>query len=661
MALGVPEFRRALIQLGGALDGDIGKLIAAVGRLDLPDALRLVTDAYPELSSPYLAAAADLTATWYEDQPADGAEAAEFIAEPAPLPTVEQLAVNARWALTEKNPTTALLGAGRRQLFQQHRDTVLLNAEREGVAWAREARPGACGFCRMTATRILTEGFGGAPGLYRSEESATANPHTVDAKGHDWCRCVAVPIRRGQEYTIPGYVHDWLGDYEAVSRDESGRLLPAWKIADNMEKRAAERGEPVSEATDDRDRRPTPPAPTVIDLDQPAGKSGATSPPKSKPADQPGSPTGPIAGQLAIEAPQRQRALNRPPQPIALPAARTLLMLTAAPSRPAVPTPDPGAIAEWLDAEDDHRHALDYWRRVDAEDLHSLPADEKIPDPPAPAERVVPPPEPPAALATPDPDPVVDVRADDHAGETPLNRAIREFEEALATGDDDAIERAADAMERAELAEIAERERAEKLAAKTAQQRARREAARDAELEAIGQLVEQGEDPEFAEVAVLIRRPEWQKRIDAELAKSRNIVTQDGRTPREAVQKEFENQLLEQIRRREFMRQARADGHRGKGFDDLVDSVFRQRVDELYFEAEDATNGYMVKRRFEGKFHPKKLWYVNEATARKYMSEEMAQWFDENGRITRPVFRQMILDGSTNWSKYTKRTGDFNA
>ena len=64
MALGVPEFRRALIRIGDALDGDIGNLVAAVGRLDVPAAMRLVTDAYPELASPYLARAADLTATW---------------------------------------------------------------------------------------------------------------------------------------------------------------------------------------------------------------------------------------------------------------------------------------------------------------------------------------------------------------------------------------------------------------------------------------------------------------------------------------------------------------------------------------------------------------------------------------------------------------------
>ena len=81
----------------------------------------------------------------------------------------------------------------------------------------------------------------------------------------------------------------------------------------------------------------------------------------------------------------------------------------------------------------------------------------------------------------------------------------------------------------------------------------------------------------------------------------------------------------------------------------------------MYLEAETATNGHMVVPRHMNTFSPKRLWYVNEATARKYMSEEMANWFDENGRLTRPVFRQMVLDGETNLSKYTHQVGDFNA
>ena len=635
MALGVPEFRRALIRIGDAMDGDIGKLVAAVGRLDVPAAMRLVTDAYPELASPYLALAADLTATWYEEQPA-AAGAEPFEAKPAELPAVEQLAANARWALTQSNPTTALQRSGQRQFFQQHRDTVLLNVEREGVGWAREARPGACGVCRVMATRVLTMGFGGAPGLYRSELTAGANPHAKDAEGHDGCRCVGVPIRGGEPYTVPGYVHDWLDDYEAVSRDKSGRLLSLWQIAAAMEQRGAMRGEPIEADASDS-------APVIVDLD--AG-TPPSSPTPAAPREPLALPAGQSAGQLAIEAPKRQLALNRKPAPLAIEGPRQLLALTAAPDRPAVTPPDPRAIADWLDAEDDHRHAVEYWRRVDEENLHSLPAEQAfLENPPAetpPAALV----EPAVELATPDPEPVVDVQVDDHAGETALDRAVREFEEALASGDDARIEAAADAMERAERAEQADAERKAKAAA-------RREAARNAEQDRIFELVESGEDPQLAEAEVLASNADGRRRAAKLVA--------EGHHTQEQADREVYNYLLQRIRRRDFMAQARADGHRGKGFDDLVDSVFQRRVDEMYLEAEAATNGHMVGSRYMNTFSPKRLWYVNEATARKYMSEEMANWFDENGRLTRPVFRQMILDGETNLSKYTHQVGDFNA
>lgn len=58
--------------------------------------------------------------------------------------------------------------------------------------------------------------------------------------------------------------------------------------------------------------------------------------------------------------------------------------------------------------------------------------------------------------------------------------------------------------------------------------------------------------------------------------------------------------------------------------------------------------------------HPINLWYCSEAKAREVMSEEMANWFDANGRITLPVMRAMILDGDENFRRRTIMTQDFN-
>jgi hypothetical protein len=266
MATGAPEFQGALVRLADALGREAKKVTKALARLDQRDAMRYVSDAYPEIASPFLATAGDFAATWYEDQPTTADEA--FYASPADLPDVEQLAANGRWALTQPDPGNALVGSSRRQMFNQARETILNNAEQEpGTRWVRHARAGACGFCRMLATRALTEGHGGAPGLYRTEETASQTPHRKFEVGHDFCRCIVVPLRPGAEYVPPDYLPQWLDDYYAVSRDADGRLLPPATIAARMEAVGRER----QDAGDRMRRRPNEQlGPDVVDLDQSA-------------------------------------------------------------------------------------------------------------------------------------------------------------------------------------------------------------------------------------------------------------------------------------------------------------------------------------------------------------------------------------------------------
>src|SRR6478735_537456 len=109
MATGAPEFQGALVRLADALGREAKKVSKALARLDQADAMRYATDAYPEIASPYLAAAGDFAATWYEDQPTITEEA--FYATPAELPAVDQLAANARWSLTQQDPAGALDGS----------------------------------------------------------------------------------------------------------------------------------------------------------------------------------------------------------------------------------------------------------------------------------------------------------------------------------------------------------------------------------------------------------------------------------------------------------------------------------------------------------------------------------------------------------------------
>lgn len=79
--------------------------------------------------------------------------------------------------------------------------------------------------------------------------------------------------------------------------------------------------------------------------------------------------------------------------------------------------------------------------------------------------------------------------------------------------------------------------------------------------------------------------------------------------------------------------------------EDLVNEVFLEWASDAYFAAEDATRGYMLKPKFEGKFGPSDLWFCTEKQARTWMSDEMAAWFDANGRLTKAAVRGMIVDG----------------
>jgi len=540
MPIAVDELQRALAVLAARLGTDVERLLKRTGALDQQELLAFLTDAYPELVRPYEAAAGELTAQYYSEQPSTTPDFRAVAAEGAPT---EQLAASARWAALQQVPISALQGSAARSVMNASRDTVLGNVAREpGALWVRHASANACGFCRMLATRgavyrskasaesvvgrsinletsdrrqiaagvITREQALADRSKYRSAKQAGKRGKRVgDArvgalrgtrnmgdKYHDRCHCIAVPIRPGDSYEPPEYVQQWEDDYIAAvkSTKTAGKTKGDYGAIDVKA--------------------------VSLEMD----KIGAK--------------------RLAAEQHNAK-------------------------------------VARWLDAEDEHRHRVEYWRRVDAEDLHRIPPSERV-EPELP--QVV---------------------------ESPVDRAARELEEAIATGDDDRIGAAADALERAE--------NAERKAAQAAERKARK--ANEQADEIVG-LIEQGWEPAEAESHIT-------------------------------------GKSVESIRRRDFITQARTEGHTGAGFDDLISSVHNERVNEMYLAAESATNGYMVKRAYELKVSPKMLWSVNDATARKWMSDEMAAWFDENGRLTRPILRQMVLDGSYSIGRFTSQGQDY--
>lgn len=521
----VTEFQDALAELAARSGEATDRLLARISALSPAEARAFITDAYPALLTPYMAASAQLTTQWYAEQPVADAKpgAKVFVPTPAPLAQASQLAISGRWALTQTAPTVALQGNATRQVFNASRQTVEFNARAEGARWIRKAKPDACGFCKMLATRaaLQYDRFKGRDLSYAStgvrrkldRDGNLTKDYTLVVIGrsgrsrnkgdrarkigseyHDRCRCTAVPLRDGI-YEPPDYVERWTDEYiEAFDRFGGDAAA-------------------ISQALDLGRIRPDRVTAVADDVATAATAAAA--------------PAAPAAA-APVTAPE-------------LPPAE------AAPA--AVDT------------------AGDVVAQLDADQL-----------PPTAAK---------AAVAELD----------------ELDQTIADAMDALEAGDETL---AATLFDKAEKLEAAQKAKAAKVAAKQAADDATRAAQSDR----------------------IIR-----------------LIDDEGYTPAQAEAEVF-NVSVESIIRRDFIIKARAEGHQGAGFDELLTSVYRRQVEDWYWKAE-AEVGVLIKSRYIGRFDDRKLWTVNEATARKVMSDEMAAWFDANGgRVTRATYRDSILSGS---------------
>lgn len=111
---------------------------------------------------------------------------------------------------------------------------------------------------------------------------------------------------------------------------------------------------------------------------------------------------------------------------------------------------------------------------------------------------------------------------------------------------------------------------------------------------------------------------------------------------------EATGQSVEQQRREDAIARLRADGFTGRGFDELARAAFRKHIDELYWQAEADTNGYLLSNAGEAAgIDPRELFTGPAARARKWASDELLEWWDAHGRLTFDEFAAQLL-GDTN-------------
>lgn len=188
-------FRVLLSRLGLAADRRVAAMWESTS--GWPD----VEEQFPQVVEPFIAAAGEMSAQWYEDL----APGLPFDVRVPELSTATILGGAVGWAYSQPDPLPVLQSAASTAVVRASRDTVVSNAVREGTGYARLAEPDACAWCRMLATTPQSN-------LYRSVETASF--------GHERCHCTAVPVRKGSTFTPPKYTAGWYDEYRAAATAE---------------------------------------------------------------------------------------------------------------------------------------------------------------------------------------------------------------------------------------------------------------------------------------------------------------------------------------------------------------------------------------------------------------------------------------------------------
>lgn len=167
---------------------------------EFPDFFAFIVDAFPELVAQYASTSAELAAMWYED----AAPNLPYSAVPATVPTLEQFAESAKWALGSGGGNLAfakLSGVLQRGVWGTARDTTVLNAESErGARYARHASANACEFCRMVATRgAVYTSAATASGVVGRGKDVSTNYDPVTGKRKRGGQAKGVRVRGSQK------------------------------------------------------------------------------------------------------------------------------------------------------------------------------------------------------------------------------------------------------------------------------------------------------------------------------------------------------------------------------------------------------------------------------------------------------------------------------
>ncbi|MCX5537729.1 hypothetical protein OG785_45720 [Streptomyces sp. NBC_00006] len=207
-------------------------------------------DAVAALVARYSQVSATLAADFYDGERAAAGASGTFTVPLADAPPQEQTSQSLRWATkdvwdrdadvatdAQSEPLDVRIdaamtradGAIERLVLNAGRDTVLEAVKRDpqAVAWARGAALGCCSFCALMATRGATYHTADTAG----REANARFEGDGEAKFHNWCRCVVIPVYRGQAFELSPHASAWDQLYKDHAQGHPGEQLRLFRRA----------------------------------------------------------------------------------------------------------------------------------------------------------------------------------------------------------------------------------------------------------------------------------------------------------------------------------------------------------------------------------------------------------------------------------------------
>jgi hypothetical protein len=247
----VARWRQAQLGLTTLLLRDLRGLRRLIDPARLQATAPTWIEAVTAVVARYSEVAATLAADFYDGERDAAGVTGAFTVPLADGPPGDQISNSLRWATKDLWPrdeadatavqlepldsrlSTAMAkaeGVTDRLVLNSGRDTVLqaVRQDPQAVAWARSAALGCCSFCALMTTRGATYHTAGTAGR---NADARFEGDTGEAKFHNWCRCVVVPVYRGQVFELSPHAAEWDQLYRDHAQGHPGAQLQLFRRA----------------------------------------------------------------------------------------------------------------------------------------------------------------------------------------------------------------------------------------------------------------------------------------------------------------------------------------------------------------------------------------------------------------------------------------------